>query len=87
MDTEQDGKYPYAGTAGAIVAMGSKHVNKEVHVSFSCDWFKSFTIRAIIYDTFCESLQILGTKWSESMLYDWNNSLEIYLCRMKNLES
>jgi len=35
MDTEQDGKYPYAGTAGAITAMGSKHINKtinEVHI-------------------------------------------------------
>ena len=34
MDSEQDGKYPYAGTVGAVVAMGGKHVNKEVHVSF-----------------------------------------------------
>lgn len=31
MDTEQDGKYPYAGATGAVTAMGSKHINKEVN--------------------------------------------------------
>lgn len=34
-DKEEGGKYPYAGTAGAIQEMGGKHVNKnvnEIHV-------------------------------------------------------
>ena len=33
-DQEEDGKWPYAGTAGAIGSMGSKHVKKDVTVSF-----------------------------------------------------
>lgn len=32
-DSEQDGKWPYSGTAGAIQAMGGQHVNKEINVS------------------------------------------------------
>jgi len=31
MDTEQDGRFPYAGVSGAVNALGGKHVNKEVH--------------------------------------------------------
>jgi len=31
MDSEQDGKWPYAGVTGAVTAMGAKHVNKDVH--------------------------------------------------------
>jgi len=31
MDTEQDGRFPYAGVSGAINAMGGKHVCKEVN--------------------------------------------------------
>merc|ERR1712226_38927 len=30
MDTEQDGRFPYAGVAGAVSALGAKHENKEV---------------------------------------------------------
>ena len=33
-DKEEEGKYPYAGTAGAIQEMGGKHVNKTVDISF-----------------------------------------------------
>ena len=33
-DKEEGGKYPYAGTAGAIQEMGGKHVNKNVNISF-----------------------------------------------------
>lgn len=32
-DEEQNGKWPYAGTASAIESMGGKHINKEIHVS------------------------------------------------------
>jgi len=31
MDTEQDGRFPYAGVSGAVTAMGGKHVCKEVN--------------------------------------------------------
>jgi len=34
-DTEQDGKFPYAGACGAAVTMGAKHFNKnvdEIHI-------------------------------------------------------
>lgn len=33
-DTEQGGRWPYAGTAGAIQSMGATHVLKDVGVSF-----------------------------------------------------
>ena len=33
-DAEEEGRWPYAGTAGAIEKMGAKHVKKNVHVSF-----------------------------------------------------
>ncbi len=36
-DKEEGGKYPYAGTAGAIQEMGAKHINKAVTISFSID--------------------------------------------------
>ena len=35
-DQEEGGKWPYAGTAGAITSMGATHVNKNVTVSFVC---------------------------------------------------
>ena len=31
MDSECDGRFPYAGSASAITAMGSQHINKDVH--------------------------------------------------------
>jgi hypothetical protein len=34
-DKEEGGRWPYAGTAGAIQAMGSSHVCKDVSVSFN----------------------------------------------------
>jgi len=34
-DDEQGGKFPYAGATGGAVAMGAKHFNKNVDVSFS----------------------------------------------------
>ena len=34
MDKEEGGKWPYAGTAAEVQAMGAKHVNKDVTVSF-----------------------------------------------------
>ncbi|KAM4699126.1 glutamine amidotransferase-like class 1 domain-containing protein 3, mitochondrial [Discoglossus pictus] len=34
-EEEQGGKWPYAGTAQAISAMGGKHCAKEVHISYS----------------------------------------------------
>lgn len=33
-DKEDEGRWPYAGTAGAVEQMGAKHVNKDVHISF-----------------------------------------------------
>jgi len=33
-DKDDGGRWPYAGTAGAVEQMGAKHVNKEVHISF-----------------------------------------------------
>ncbi len=33
-DQEEGGKWPYAGTAGAIEKMGAKHVKKQVTISF-----------------------------------------------------
>ena len=33
MDEEQDGKWPYAGTANAVQSMGAQHYNREVTVS------------------------------------------------------
>lgn len=33
-DKEEGGKWPNAGTAGAIYSMGSKHIKKDVTVSF-----------------------------------------------------
>ena len=33
-DKEDGGRWPYAGTAGAVEQMGAKHVNKDVHISF-----------------------------------------------------
>ena len=33
-DTEEEGKWPYAGTVEALKAMGAKHVIKDVCVSF-----------------------------------------------------
>lgn len=32
-DSEQDGKWPYSGTAGAIQVMGGQHNNREINVS------------------------------------------------------
>ena len=32
-DEEEGGKWPYAGTAGAITSMGATHVKKDVTVS------------------------------------------------------
>jgi hypothetical protein len=34
-DSDTDGKWPYAGTAGACQSMGAKHVNRDVSVSFT----------------------------------------------------
>lgn len=34
MDIEEGGRWPYADTAAAVQAMGAKHVNKDVTVSF-----------------------------------------------------
>ena len=33
-DQEEGGRFPYAGTAGAIQKMGAKHVKKDVKISF-----------------------------------------------------
>lgn len=33
-DQEENGRWPYAGTAGAVGALGSNHVKKDVTVSF-----------------------------------------------------
>ena len=33
-DKDDGGRWPYAGTAGAIEQMGSKHINKNVTISF-----------------------------------------------------
>jgi enhancing lycopene biosynthesis protein 2 len=33
-EEEEGGRWPYAGTAGAIKQMGAKHVPKDVDVSF-----------------------------------------------------
>lgn len=33
-DEEEGGKWPYAGTAGAIEKLGAKHVKKAVTISF-----------------------------------------------------
>ena len=33
-DKDDGGRWPYAGTAGAVEQMGAKHVNKDVHISF-----------------------------------------------------
>jgi len=33
-DTEEEGRWPYAGTAGAIQTLGATHVIKDVGVSF-----------------------------------------------------
>lgn len=33
-DQEEGGRFPYAGTAGAIQQMGAKHVKKDVTISF-----------------------------------------------------
>lgn len=35
-DDEQGGKFPYAGSVAGAVAMGARHVNKNVNVSFFC---------------------------------------------------
>ena len=42
MDTDEGGRWPYAATATAVVAMGAKHFNKEVSVSTA-----NFTPRSI----------------------------------------
>ena len=34
MDDKEGGRWPYADTAAAVQAMGAKHVNKDVTVSF-----------------------------------------------------
>lgn len=39
-DQEEGGKWPYAGTAGAITSMGASHQKKDVTVSLHC--FKIF---------------------------------------------
>ena len=31
---DDGGRWPYAGTAGAVVEMGAKHVNRDVLISF-----------------------------------------------------
>jgi len=51
MDTEQNGKYPYAGTTGGIVAMGAKHVNKEVNEIHVDEANKLVTTPAFMCDT------------------------------------
>ena len=33
-DKDDGGRWPYAGTAGAVEQMGAKHFNKDVHISF-----------------------------------------------------
>ena len=33
-DDEDGGRWPYAGTAGAIVKMGANHINADVTISF-----------------------------------------------------
>lgn len=33
-DKEEDGRWPYAGTVGAVQSMGAKHVLKDFGVSF-----------------------------------------------------
>lgn len=33
-DKDDGGRWPYAGTAGAVEQMGAKHVNKDVSISF-----------------------------------------------------
>ena len=33
-DKDDGGRWPYAGTAGAVEQMGAKHVNRDVHISF-----------------------------------------------------
>ena len=34
-DTDEGGRWPYAGTAGAVVTMGATHSNKAVTISFN----------------------------------------------------
>lgn len=36
-DTDEGGKWPYSGTAGALGKLGAKHVVKDVTVSFPRD--------------------------------------------------
>ena len=35
MDTENDERWPYAGTAAAVQSMGAKHFNRDVSVSYT----------------------------------------------------
>lgn len=42
LETEGSEKWPYAGTAQAINAMGGKHVNRDVSISFCVDTLYHF---------------------------------------------
>jgi len=51
MDTEQDGRFPYAGVAGAVTAMGAQHHNKEVNEVYVDEGNKIVTTPAFMCET------------------------------------
>lgn len=50
-DTEEGGKWPYAGTAGAIQTLGATHVKKEVHEAHVDEDNKIITAPAYMCET------------------------------------
>ncbi|WAR22642.1 GAL3A-like protein [Mya arenaria] len=50
-DKDDGGSWPYAGTAGAIATMGTKHVNKNVDEAYTDSKNKIVTTPAFMCET------------------------------------
>merc|ERR1712168_1006397 len=50
-DTDEDGKWPYAGTAGAITSLGANHINKNVTEIHTDEANKIVTTPAFMCET------------------------------------
>lgn len=64
-EEEEGGKWPYAGTAGAIKELGGKHCVKEVTISFPVDFhverqFSSVSLQGIHAGPVLFHLQLTG---------------------------
>ncbi len=55
-DQEEGGKWPYAGTAGAIEKMGAKHVKKQVTISFLKKSIRFYKKKYTMYMIICKQM-------------------------------